>query len=75
MTPIQFHQTRQRLASDRLRVGNTAAMRLRFVEREMTLHRRSTEDLAAILGVPESEVWNMRQKMDPSRARKVRVLA
>lgn len=38
-----------------------------FVERHMSLYRRSTEQLAAILGCKEHEVWNLRASMDDRR--------
>lgn len=64
---VALNRAKQAAARARVRGLNPLAAQASFIEAALTTYRRSTEQIAAGLGIPESDVWNARASMDAHR--------
>lgn len=64
---LALARAKQAAARARVRGLNPLAAQASFIEAALTVYRRSTDQIAAGLGIPESDVWNARARMDAYR--------
>lgn len=64
---VALAKAKHAAARARLNGKNPLAAQAAFIDTALTVYRRSTEQIAIGLGIPESDVWNARARMDAYR--------